>query len=147
MTTRQAVAFVKRHGVVLESAAGPVPSLVEAVVGESIRGSWWAHARGREIFSATRAVRDSGDVLVCRIVGGKITFVHRRLWPSLVRLSKRFPVQRLAQIREEHTESGRHIAPEVSFPKWVPSDISKQAERLSEAQAVELLGPWCVSRR
>jgi len=144
MTTRQGVAFVKRHGVVLESAAGPVPSLVEAVLGEPIRGSWWGHPRGREIFAVTRAVRDSGDVLVCRLVDGKITYVHRRLWPSLVRLSKRFPAKRLAQIREEHTATGRHVAREVSFPKWVPGEISKQAKTLSESHAIGLLGEWCA---
>jgi hypothetical protein len=36
-------------------------------------GSWWGHAKGHEIFWLTRAVRDSGDVLVCRLVGGKVT--------------------------------------------------------------------------
>jgi hypothetical protein len=92
----------------------------------------------------TRAIRDSSDVLVCRLVDGKITYVHRRLWPSLVRLSKRFPAKNLAQIREEHTATGRHVAREVSFPKWVPGDISKQAEMLSEAQAIHLLGEWCA---
>src|SRR3989441_10043065 len=79
MTRRSALSFVKRNGIVLESARGPVPNLAEAVVGGRIRGSWWSHARGKEIFWLTRAVRDSADVLVCRLVGGKITYVHRRL--------------------------------------------------------------------
>ena len=58
MTPRQAVAFVRRHGVVLEAAAGPVPSLAEAVAGGPIRGSWWAHSHSHQIFAATRAVRE-----------------------------------------------------------------------------------------
>jgi hypothetical protein len=57
--------FVRVHGVVLESAAGPAPSLAAAIAGGPIHGSWWAHVRGREIFALTRAVRDSSDVLVC----------------------------------------------------------------------------------
>jgi hypothetical protein len=40
MSPKEAIAFVKRHGIVLESARGPVPSLAEAVAGEPIRGSW-----------------------------------------------------------------------------------------------------------
>src|SRR5436309_7495581 len=68
MTSRGALAFIRRHGVVLEGARGPVPTLAEAVVGAPIRGSWWGHAKGHEIFWLTRAVRDSRDVLVCRLV-------------------------------------------------------------------------------
>ena len=71
MTRRSALSFVKRHGIVLESARGPVPNLAEAVVGGRIRGSWWGHAKGKQIFWLTRAVRDSADVLVCRLVSGK----------------------------------------------------------------------------
>ena len=33
---------------------------------------------------AQAAVSDtSGDVLVCKLVSGKVTFVHRRVWPAL----------------------------------------------------------------
>jgi len=44
--------FVEEHGVVLASARGPVPSVAEAVAGTPIRGSWWAHPRGKQIFAA-----------------------------------------------------------------------------------------------
>jgi len=140
VTPRQAVAFVRKHGVVLESASGPVPSLAQAVAGAPIRGSWWAHPRSRQIFALTRAVRDSADVLVCRLVDGKITYVHRRLWAPLVRAAQRFPRKRLAQVHEIHTASGRHVTKEVAFPKWVPDDISQEAARLSEEDAALLLG-------
>ena len=90
MTAAEALAFVRKHGVVLEAATGPVPSLASAIAGAPIRGSWWSHAKGREIFKLTRAVRDSPDILVCRLVDGKVTYVHRRLWAALVCASKRF---------------------------------------------------------
>ena len=38
VTPRQALAFVRQHGVVLESAHGPVPCLAEAIAGGPIRG-------------------------------------------------------------------------------------------------------------
>ena len=50
MTPKQGLAFVRRHGIVLQAARGPVPSLAEAVAGGRIRGSWWGHAKGHEIF-------------------------------------------------------------------------------------------------
>ena len=143
MTPRQAVAFVRKHGVVLEAAAGPVASLAEAIVGEPIRGSWWSHPRSHQIFELTRAIRDSEDVLVCRLVDGKVTYVHRRLWAPLVRAAKRFSKKRLAQVHEVHTASGRHVTKEVAFPKWVPDEVSAEASRLSEAEAIHQLGGWC----
>lgn len=142
MSPEEALAFVREHEVVLESAAGPVPSLAEAVAGERIRGSWWGHPTSRAIFAATRAVRDAKDVLTCRLVGGKITFVHARLWPALVRVSGRFPESRLARLREVHTETGRHVTEEEPFADWVSPELEREAESLTEAEALEALGAW-----
>src|SRR4029450_9294347 len=108
MTPKRALAFIRKHGLVLESARGPVSSLADAVAGEPVRGSWWSHPKSQEIFAATRAVRDSDEILVCRLIDGKITFVHRRLWPALVRAAGRLPSARLSQVREVPPPSGRH---------------------------------------
>ena len=142
MTPRQALAFVRKHGVVLESAQGPVPSLAEAIAGEPIRGSWWAHPSAHLIFELTRAVRDSENVLVCRVVQGKVTFVHERVWPALVRLAPRFRKAWLARITEVHTASGRHVVRSQAFPKWVPSEVRAAGSRLSEAQALRSFRRW-----
>ena len=101
-------------------------------------GSKASHA----IFASTRAVRESSDVLVCRLVGGKVTFVHRERWPALVRCAGHFPREHLAQIEERHTPSGRHVIESVPFPEWVPSEILKASEGLSEEHAFRILGPW-----
>jgi len=145
-SARQALAFVRRHGVVLASAKGTAPRLAEEIAGEPIKGSWWAHPQGRRIFSILSAVCESNEVLVCRLVDGKVTLVHRRLWPALVRLSKRFTPAQLAQVREEHTASGRHVARTVAFPRWVPAKILAQARALDEDEALASFGAW-VPRR
>jgi hypothetical protein len=139
MTSRQALAFIRKHGIVLESAQGPVPSLASAIAGGPIRGSWWSHPRSREIFAVTRAIRNSDDVLVCRLIKGKITFVHRRLWPALVRAAAHLPCDRLSQVRETHTRSGRHETMEVPFPDWIPPGVRAAARRLSETAALAML--------
>jgi hypothetical protein len=144
VTTAEALAFVRTHGVVLESASGPVPSLAEAIVGAPIHGSWWGHARSHEIFALTRAVRDCPDVLVCRLVGGKITYVHRRLWPALVRVAEGFPRKSLAKVHEQHTASGKHVSDEVAYPTWVSRELADQARELDERSALHALGPWCT---
>jgi hypothetical protein len=140
VTTSEAIDFVRTHGVVLESAAGPVPSLAAAIAGEPIRGSWWAHARGREIFTLTRAVRECPDVLVCRLIDGKITYVHQRLWAALVRVSKRFPPKHLARVHETHTAAGKHVNEAVPFGKWLSHDLAAQAALLDEHRALDELG-------
>ena len=139
MTPKQAIFFVKANGVVLESGRGPVPNLAEAIAGEPIRGSWWTHPRADTIFVCSRAVRESADVLVCRLVGGKVTYVHRRLWPALVRLERWFDADRLAVIEEVHTASGRHKVEVTAFREWVPDEVAEAAARLKDDDATSLL--------
>jgi len=147
MTAAEAISFIEEHGVVLASAKGPVPRLTEAVVKEPIRGSWWAHPKSHKIFAILQVVADSKDVLVCRLVNGKVTFIHRRLWPALVRVAKRFPASQISQVHEEHTTSGRHVTRETAFPKWVPPEVLESAKGLSEQEALDSLGSWRYVRR
>jgi hypothetical protein len=136
ITSHHALAFIRKHGVVLEAAKGPVPSLAELIAGEPVRANWWSHPKSGEIFAVTRAIGDSDDVLVCRLIKGEVTFVHRRLWPALVRAAGRLPTDHLAQVREVHTSSGRHAIKETPFPDWVPSRVRAAARRLSEEAAL-----------
>lgn len=136
----QALAFIDRHGAVLVSARGPLPRLTEAIAGEPIRGSWWGHPAGKRIFAVLRALEDSPELLVCRLVADKLTIVHRRLWPALVRCADRIGQERLARICEEHTASGKHVSIATAFPDWVPHTTLLAAKRLSETDALRELG-------
>ncbi|MDB5460943.1 MAG: hypothetical protein JWO72_2684 [Caulobacteraceae bacterium] len=142
MTLEDAHSFVREHGVVLASAKGPVPNLAAAIAGEPIRGSWWAHPKSHTIFAIFQAIEAAPDILVCRIVKGRITFVHRRLWPCLVRLADRFAPVHLAQIHQEHTQAGHHLNRTVAFPDWAPADVRREASGLAEAEAMAALGDW-----
>src|SRR3989442_15991096 len=108
MTSGQALAFIREHGVVLEAARGPVPSLAEVIAGEPVRGSWWSHPKSHQIFAVTRAVRESDDVLVCRLIRGKVTFVHRRLCAALVRGAGHPPSDHLSPGGGGEPRSRRH---------------------------------------
>ena len=144
MTPEEAMVFVRQHGVVLVSAKGAVPRLTEVIAGEPIKGSWWAHPKSHQIFAILQAVTDSKDILVCRLVDGKVTLVHRRLWSALVRVAERFSPVQVAQVREEHMPSGRHVSREVPFPKWVPAEVTEQAKSIGEQEALIALGPWTL---
>src|SRR6478609_8748449 len=67
VTPKQLLKFVEKHGIVLQAARGPVPSLAEHITGEPIKGSWWGHAKGHEIFELLSRVSEHPDVLVCKL--------------------------------------------------------------------------------
>jgi len=145
MKAKQALAWVKRWGIAVESAHAGVPSLAQVIAGEPLRGSWWAHPKGDEIFLLSRAIRRSPDVLVCRLVDGKITYVHRRMWPALVSMAGRFSKQRLAALKEVHTPSGKHKLLVTPFPDWVPKEVLRTARQLTEKKAALQLSPLLKS--
>lgn len=127
--------------------AGPVPSVAEAVAGEPIRGSWWGHPRGKAIFDALTAIGDSPDVRCFKLVGGKVTFVHRRLWPALVRLAGELGADALAEIRQEHTPTGEHRNVVTPYPRWVDAELRAAAARLSLDEARAQLPVLSPARR
>jgi hypothetical protein len=139
ITADEALSFVREEGMVLVSARGSLPCLVEVILGEAIRGSWWAHPRSREIFTVLQEVEGSTELLRCRLVGGKITLVHRRLWPALFKLGRRFKRSHLAQTHQEHTSSGKHVSRSVEFPDWVPQWARAEARAMSEREAQQSL--------
>jgi len=142
MNAEDAIAFVCAHGVVLASAKGTAPRLTEAIVGEPIKGSWWAHPQSHRIYAILGAVMESREVLVCRLINDRITLVHRRLWPSLVALAAHFEPGQLAEVREEHTASGRHARREIAFPQWVPPDVAELSATISEPEALAIFAAW-----
>jgi hypothetical protein len=140
-TAEAAVAFIEEHGIVLERAKGSVPSLVDALVGAPVSGNWWAHPEGHRIFVILGQVQDSSAVLRCKLVGGKVTYCHRRTWLALVKLTPRIGTTRLDRHAQEHTASGAHRTVVTPFPTWVPADVLADAKRLTVKDALASLAP------
>lgn len=140
------VRLVERHGIVLASARGPVPSIAEAIAGEPIVGSWWSHPKAHAIFDALSSLDDRDDIRCFKLVDGKITFVHRRLWPALTCLAHAgvLDAARVASIRQEHTPAGKHRNITTPFPDWVPDDVARAAAQLSIPAARAQLGAAVV---
>jgi len=76
----------RRNKLLLESDP-LMPSVASIVAGERIKGSWWGHAKGRVIWRVLNEFTGRKDVLVTRLVSGKITFVHRSLWNDFLRIA------------------------------------------------------------
>jgi hypothetical protein len=74
---------LSKHDLLLQQDL-QLPSVVTIVAGEPLHGSWWSHPSGNTIFNSLNALAAHPDVLVARLVGGKVTLVYRRLWPAVL---------------------------------------------------------------
>jgi hypothetical protein len=147
MDAQAALGFVREQGVVLVSANGPAPTLTHAIAGETIRGSWWGHPQGKRIFAVLQEVCDDRDVVVCRLVEGKLTLVHRRLWPALAALAPELEPARLARVTQQHTPGGRHVNIETPFADWLPVDAAADGQAMGREAALAALGTTFVTNR
>lgn len=141
-TPNDALDFVREHGIVLISGHGPVPTLVDAIAQERVRGSWWAHPNSRHIYRELQRVCDAPEILVCRLVLAKLTLVHRRLWAALVSTAGSFNAKHLAQVCQQHSAHGQHVSRELPFPLWVPAQTLAEARELTPKRGLGLLGEW-----
>jgi hypothetical protein len=147
MDAAAALAFVREHGVVLVSAKGQAPTLTHAIAGETIKGSWWGHPQGKHIFAVLQRVYEDPDVVVCRLLGDKLTLVHRRLWPALAALAPEIPPARLCRVTQQHTATGHHANIETPFAEWLPLDAAELGRAMPRADALAALGATFVTNR
>src|ERR1700687_4882396 len=80
-------ARLKNDGLLLKSDAR-FPSVAGLVAGAAIRGSWWAHPAAHAIFQELQRLAAHPDVLIVKLVAGKDTLVHRRLWSKLLAVAQ-----------------------------------------------------------
>ena len=73
---------MRRYGLLLESDP-KLPSVVSLVAGKPIAGSWWGHPSGGAIYREVNWLADRSDVILLKLLNGKVTFVLDRLWPHV----------------------------------------------------------------
>jgi len=79
----KALSELARHGLLLQQDQ-TLPSVVGLIVGGPLASSWWNHPKAHRIFRCLGQMLDHVDVLATRLVAGKVTYLHRRLWPACV---------------------------------------------------------------
>jgi hypothetical protein len=57
---------------------------IQVLTGEFPHGSWWKHPEANLIYGRLEEVGEHPDVVLAKLVAGKVTFVHRTLWPALL---------------------------------------------------------------
>jgi hypothetical protein len=96
------LARLREHGLLLQQDRR-LPDIATAIAGEPIRGSWWAHPRAHAIFDCLGEIERHPDTLATKLVAGKVTFVHRRLWPAVLAVGTgRAPWQFLGLSADAH---------------------------------------------
>jgi len=119
---------LKEHGLLLETDAR-LPNVSTLVLGEPVRGSWWAHPRSHEIFRVNCALEDHPDALVTKLVSGKITFIHRLLWPSVVAIGRAREPWQIARLS---TNARKLLARADKAPVETNSSLTKAASELEK---------------
>jgi hypothetical protein len=80
--------LVREKRIVLAAGKHPLPTIADHVAGEPVRGNWWSHPKGGAIFAALQTLDHDPFVRICRLVDGRVTFVHASLWPAVLRLAR-----------------------------------------------------------
>jgi hypothetical protein len=90
VTARETLARIEKEfgriGLLLQHDRD-LPSVTTLVVGKPIKGSWWGHRRGKEIYALLEEFHEGAGALSAKLVNGKITYVHRRLWSAFLELT------------------------------------------------------------
>lgn len=78
----QAIGLLEELGLLLVRGA-EIPDVCRLVTGKQFKGSWWANPAAHKIFAVNERLADHPDVTLAKLVSGKVTFIHRKLWPQL----------------------------------------------------------------
>jgi hypothetical protein len=111
---------------------------IQILTGEFPRGSWWSHPRAHEIYDVLQIVERHPDVLFAKLLAGKVTLIHRALWPALLAVvTAREPwqleglspgaTQALASLDEAEASAGA--------PPTISRTVTKELEARLLAQA------------
>jgi hypothetical protein len=124
----QALVELERSGLLLFSDPA-LPSLVGLIVDEPLRKSWWGHPRGHLIFQAMNVLADDPRVMSTKLVAGKVTYVHRRLWQAIYALGcAREPWQ-----MDALSEAARWLLQQVDADGELQSDLLGPRKAVPEA--------------
>ncbi len=77
------IAELDRRGLLLLQDTR-LPDAIAVLTGKKASGSWWSHPESGQLFTILEQAAQHPDVVVAKLVGGKLTFVQRRLWPALL---------------------------------------------------------------
>ena len=64
---------------------------------------------------------------MCKLVLGKTTLIHRRLWPALIALAGTKRNRGLDRVHQQHQPAGEHRNVIETWPEWLPAAAHQKA--------------------
>ena len=126
---------LRKTGFLLESDPN-LPSVCSLIAGEPMRGSWWSHPMAQTIFQVNEKLDDHPDVVITKLVSGKVTFVHQKLWAELFAIGisrEAWQMNRLSASAQKLLaaidEAGSLRTDEIKTLISKPGDVARELER------------------
>lgn len=136
---KQLYDFVADKQVVAESAKVCALTAVGFMVRQEYAGSWWSLPEASRLYNALQIIRDNPSVLVCRLLAGRVTYVHENSWEPLLALENCLPDGALDRVVEHHLKSGKHEVLMLRPAEWAPVGIRQRAAHLTRNASISLL--------
>jgi hypothetical protein len=129
-----------------------LPCVVTIVAGGPIRGSWLSNPMARGTYQVLVALEEHPDVLHTKLLEGKVTMVHRRLWPDVVAAAKAratwqlnglTPVAKwlLDSVDRETSLQTDLLSPPIGVGRKAIPNAARELERCLLVHAIEVHTP------
>ena len=129
---------LRGSGLLLESDA-TLPSVAGLIAKEPIKGSWWTHARSHDIFKVLGEFADHSDVIFTKLISGKVTLVHRKLWPEIFAIGEAREVWQMKTLSRSARslldmvdQHGSIRTDALDWPKNAPAKLGDAARELEK---------------
>jgi hypothetical protein len=99
-TVESLLAHLETNGLLLQHDKA-LPCLTTLVANTSIQGSWWAHPQAHTIYALLNALAAHPDVVTVKLVFGKATFAHRRLWPAILGIASAHEAWQFTELSDQ----------------------------------------------
>jgi len=115
------------------------PNVYQLIAGDSRRGSWWGDEQAHTIFALNEMLEDHPDVLVMKLISGKVTFVHRELWGQIYSIGVAREEWQLRKL-----SPGAKLLLRLSTPKESCKQTNSATRRLAQNPARRRRSLSCV---
>jgi hypothetical protein len=145
------LAALRAHGLLLLQDR-VLENAVRILAGETVAGSWWTHPEANRMYAILEALTEHPDVLVTKLIAGKVTFVDRALWPSVLAVATAREPWQLAGLSAPATrllatlDEGETVEPAGAGAKELELRLLAHATSVHtpSGKHVTRLAPWSV---
>lgn len=116
-----------------------LPSVCTLITGAPLGGSWWSHPLGQVIFQVNERLDDHKNVQIMKLISGKVTFVHRKLWSEVFAIGtarepwqfKKLSAEAEALLKQIDASGSLTTADVLKTLKWTMKlgDVARELEK------------------